>query len=461
MKKSVVVALCFISLVVVAVVACGPRKESDEAMLNSIIFEYLPGKTMSGVVSRVFPDGTLLVMPDKVPQKWQAKNSDQITPSYFHVDPRAFLMSDSQIGKEYRKYEKEITSLPNTERRNPPGKLLAKGCEFYYRAREEETPYTRALATKEKESDEESPVVEAKIKYFGYTELWATARMRNRGFSNIVDRCDKVWTISKDGDTLHFILSKASEPEENKRNMLMKATKDGESEILYTFPGNYIMFAKHPKNPDLFFASVNGWPDRKSKSPDPRWQSVYLFDINDPDNYKIVRYPLPASSYAPEGDERLYGHSGFFSEDGRFFYAILYGFEEEGGGLWVADISQKNFYENKDAFTQIFSWDHALTLLMLPKPGGSPRNTVIMTGKEVNDNFAMTLNALEIKFDGLDSELVEKKRLVRMVGWNPVPFAYERVSDDEMLVYVETYFNFESEIVPRVKGVYTVTVNTK
>jgi len=464
MKRSVLVVLCFISLLVAVVATVGPRlgKESADAMPNSIIFEYLPGKTMSGAVSKVFPDGTLLVIPDKVPQEWQAENPDQITPSHFHVDPRAFLLSDSKIGKEYRAYEEKITSLPSTEWRNPPGELLEKECEFYYRSLEEETPYTMALRSKgkEKESDEEPLIEEAEITYFGYSSLWATSQIRDRGFSSVIDPCDKVWTISEDEDALRFVLTRASEPEENKRNIFMKATNTGESEILYIFPGNLIMLAKHPENPDLFFASVNGWPDRESGNPDPRWQSVYLFDIDDPDNYKLVRYPLPRSSHAPAGDERLYGHSGFFSEDGRFFYALLYGFEEEGGGLWVADISQDDFYKDADSFAQIFSWDHALSFFFLPKQEHSPYQVVLMTGKEVKDDFAMTLNALKIRFDGLESELVAKERLIRMVGWNPVPFAHQQISDEEIKIYIETYLNFESEVVPRVKGVYTVLVGT-
>ncbi len=448
MKRSIFVVLCFFSLLAVALIADNPRKESDKPMQNSVTFEYLPGKKISGTVAEIFPDGTLLVRPDKIPEEWRVKNREQSAPSYFHVDPRAFLLSDSDMGKKYRAYEKEITSLPSTEWRNPPGKLSAKGCEFYYEA-------LKKLDAKSLGNKDGSSI---QITYFGHSSLWATARLRDHGFSNIVDRCDKAWTISEDGDTLLFVLSKASEPQKRKRNMIVRATRGGGGKILYILPGNHIMLEKHPTNPDLLFASVDGWPDRKSGNPDPRWQSVYLFDVHNPDNYKIVRYPLPASSYAPVGDERLYGHSGFFSKDGRFFYALLYGFEEEGGGLWVADISEEDFCQNASSFAQIFSWDHALSFFFLPKTEHSPYNVVLMTGKEVNDDFAMTLNALTIRFDGLQSELIEKKRLITMVGWNPVPFAYKRISDDEILIYIETYFNFESEIVPRVKNVYIVPI---
>jgi len=61
----------------------------------------------------------------------------------------------------------------------------------------------------------------------------------------------------------------------------------------------------------------------------------------------------------------------------------------------------------------------------------------------------------------LESQLVGKERLIRMVGWNPVTFAYDRISNEEMFVYVQAYYNFESEVVPRVRGVYIVPVSTK
>jgi hypothetical protein len=444
-KGSICIVLVFIAVIICAAVVASKWGEVSSA--RHVTFEYLPGKQIGGTVVEIFPDGTLLVAPDAIPKEWVGENPEQTSPSYFHVDPGAFLLSSSEIGKEYMAYEKEITSLPSTEWRNPPADLSARGCDFYY----------KSLGIAPKTDTRAIP----EVTYFGYSSLWSAMRMRKLGFDNIVDRCDKVSMISKNGDVYRFALTKTSEPQEEKRHIYIEASRGEEPRVLYTAPGYFLMLTERPKNPDILFLSVNGWPGRESQNPDPRWQAVYLADINDPDNYKIVRYPLPSSSHAPKGDERLFGHSEFFSEDGKFFYALLYGFEEEGGGLWVADISRENFYENEDSFAQIFSWDHALTFLILPKLEESPYDTVIMTGKEVSDDFAMTLNALKVKFDGLKSELVEKERLARMVGWNPVPFAYKKVSDDEILVYVETYFNFESEIVPRVKNVYVVPVKLK
>ena len=46
-----------------------------------------------------------------------------------------------------------------------------------------------------------------------------------------------------------------------------------------------------------------------------------------------------------------------------------------------------------------------------------------------------------------------------MVGWNPVPFAIQEISDTEFRVAVETHFNYESSLLPRAKGVYIVPVD--
>jgi hypothetical protein len=92
--------------------------------------------------------------------------------------------------------------------------------------------------------------------------------------------------------------------------------------------------------------------------------------------------------------------------------------------------------------------------------GSSTRTSLFLTGKEVREDFAMTANVIRIKDDGLDSTVERKERLLQMVGWNPVPFAMQRLSDDEFIIGVETHFNYESSLLPRAKGVYFVAVDT-
>ena len=67
---------------------------------------------------------------------------------------------------------------------------------------------------------------------------------------------------------------------------------------------------------------------------------------------------------------------------------------------------------------------------------------------------------MRIKGEGLDSSVECQKRLVQMVGWNPVPFALQRLPDHKFRVAVETHLNYENSLLPRARGVYIVSVDT-
>ena len=47
-----------------------------------------------------------------------------------------------------------------------------------------------------------------------------------------------------------------------------------------------------------------------------------------------------------------------------------------------------------------------------------------------------------------------------MVGWNPVPFAWQTLAESKFRVMVETHFDYESSLLPRAKGVYILPVDT-
>ena len=71
----------------------------------------------------------------------------------------------------------------------------------------------------------------------------------------------------------------------------------------------------------------------------------------------------------------------------------------------------------------------------------------------------MTASVMRLKGSGLETRVASKERLLRMVGWNPVPFAMQRLSDQKFRIAVETHFNYESSLLPRAKGVYIVPVD--
>jgi hypothetical protein len=217
-----------------------------------------------------------------------------------------------------------------------------------------------------------------------------------------------------------------------------------------------------PSNDDRWIMSAEGWAGpEEDGGADPRWQSVYVVNINDPDDYQIVDHPIGQYPKAPEKG-RLYGSSEFLTLDGRYLFNLLYGFNDEGGGIWVADLSEENFYEMPGQFTRIVPWDHALSWIALENKtdGPLPFMSIFLTGKEVADDFAMTANFLRINGTGLDSTVERQERLLRMVGWNPVPFALQRLSERRFHIAVETHFNYESSLLSRAMGVYLVTVDT-
>ena len=106
------------------------------------------------------------------------------------------------------------------------------------------------------------------------------------------------------------------------------------------------------------------------------------------------------------------------------------------------------------------SWDHTLSWMPLGRLDDDPSAMhLFMTGKEVADDFAMTANVLRVREDGLNSTIEKSERLLQMVGWNPVPFGWQKLSDTEYRMLVETHYNYESSLMPRAKGVYIIPVS--
>ena len=175
---------------------------------------------------------------------------------------------------------------------------------------------------------------------------------------------------------------------------------------------------------------------------------------------QIYRSHFSQFPNAPEAG--LYGASAAVSDDGRYLNNTLYGFKDEGGGLWVAAL-EAGFHSNPDSFVRIVEWDHMLSWISLAGSNDSPNSAesraIFVTGKEVADDFAMTANVIRLNGAGLETGIESKERLMQMVGWNPVPFAMQTRSDGRIRVAVETHLNYESSLLPRAKGVYLLNVD--
>ena len=458
--------------------AAGP---ADELFAN-IEFEYLRGQETAGVVAEVFPDGTFLVIPFALPAEWQSRDADIAAPTHLHLNPRALSAGVSDLAKEY---EREILALPFPEQRYPTAALARKQCGVY-RESLAAPAYAALLAAvgyrftpehiADKLSNPAAPFGErmaallwgsfgADRQYFGFEGTWIAAVLRQEG-SDWLGECDTAGGIRSyrvDGEPAaryYLTVRRSLEPDQKQRYKILTLDQDGVSAEIYTAPGILLMSFPLPPDGRNWLLSAEGWPEAAAGQPaDPRWQAVYSVALADPQQYRVVGYPLGRHSDNPPAG--LYGVSPRLSGDGKYLFNTLYGFREEGGGIWVVDLSTRDFADNPANFARLVAWDHTLSWTLLPNPAApsSPYLHLFMTGKEVADDFAMTANILRVRDAGLASAIEREERLLQMVGWNPVPFGWQRLSDTQYRVLVETHYNYESSLLPRAKGVYIIPVD--
>ncbi len=448
-----------------------------DRLFGSVEFEYQRRRYAAGVVTDIFPDGTFLVIPFQTPPEWQSQDSSIAAPTHLHLNARALSGGSSPLAREY---ELEILSLPFADQRYPPTPVARKQCDVYresllapdYRellrsAGFRFTPDRAAQGLNEGASfvDRLQALLwegaGAGVQYFGFESYWIADVYRDEGVSWL-DECDTAGGLRRypeagdDAPRWYLTLRRSLEPDKTRRYKIMELDRDGAATELYTAPGIILLALPLPFDNSVWLLSTEGWPEADGGDPpDPRWQAVYLLNLADSDAYTKVRYPIDAFPQAPAAG--LYGASPRLSEDGKFLFNTLYGFKDEGGGIWVVDVSTPDFHTSKANFARIVSWDHTLSWLLLGRTEADPEAMYLfMTGKEVADDFAMTANLLRIREDGLNSAIEHEQRLLQMVGWNPVPFGWQKLSDTEYRMLVETHYNYESSLMPRAKGVYLV-----
>ena len=448
-------------------------------LFHTLEFEYLRDKPSRGTIAEVFPDGTFLVIPFEPPTAWQSPREDVASPTHLHVNPRALTVAGSALAQDY---EKEILGLSFVQQRYPPPEVARKQCGVYQEAISSAgyhgtlnaigfkfTPahvlagdgddvFGERLSKLIREGGGEN------VQYFGMEGTWIAGVLTQLDVS-WQGECDTAGGVRRyrvegeSKDRFYMRIRRSLEPDKRQRHKIVALDDDGSPRVIYDAPGIVLMALPLPNDDSRWLMSTEGWPKSGAGIPaDPRWQSVYLVNVNEPEDYEMVDYPIHQFPRAPEAG--LYGASPRLSDDKRFLFNTLYGFRDEGGGIWVADISKEDFFTDPTAFTRIVDWDHALSWMLLEteQDGSAPMN-LFLTGKEVADDFAMTANVLTIGGGGLDSAIQSQQRLLQMVGWNPVPFAQQNLGDGKFLVAVETHFDYESSLLPRAKGVYIVPVD--
>ncbi len=456
---------------------------SDAAadLFTNVEFEYLRGKEGTGVVSEVFPDGTLLVIPLDLPREWRSQDSRIASPSHLHLNPRALNAGVSDLAREY---EREILALPFDEQRYPAAALARKQCDLY-RESLNHSRYANLMNSlgfrftpQHVAGDLERTDLTfgrrmqsllwggagVGMQYYGFEGEWISDILRQEEVTWL-EECDTAGGIRNyqgpgdTGERYYLTVRRSLEPDKRRRYRILALDDTGRAEEIYTAPGIILMALPMPFDDRTWLLSAEGWPSPEGDKPaDPRWQAVYMVNLASPEQYEKVRYPIAQFPDAPEAG--LYGVSPRLSGDGGYLFNTLYGFRDEGGGIWVVDVSQKGFQEDRDKFARIVDWDHTLSWTLLNGPAVEPPVLhVFMTGKEVADDFAMTANILRIRDAGLESSVEREERLLQMAGWNPTPLGWQRLSDSQYRVLVETHYNYESSLLPRAKGVYIVPVN--
>ena len=453
-------------------------------LFHSVRFEHVAGKRTDGVIAEIFPDGTFLVIPPDVPSDWRRDEDGLPPPSHFHVNARALSALRSELAGQF---ESEILALPFDAQRYPAPPLARKQCGVYaesvrdagYRALLDAAGFRFTPAHLDDGGDE--PMTDAYperlrrlartgagegVNYFGFEGYWVADLAREMG-APWLEECDLLYaprSYDADGESAYYALTRRSlEPEKARRYRLLRLDDDGAARSVHTFPGIPLMARPLPHDAGRWLFSAEGWPAPDGETPpDPRWQSVYLADLDAPDDFQVVEYPLSRYPAPPERG-LLYGSAPRLSADGSHMMNVLYGFRDEGGGLWSVSLAGDGFPSDPDAFARVAAWDHLLSWFALSAEGEPPDETMtlFLTGKEVADDFAMTANLLRIEGGGLGWEVRRKERLLQMVGWNPVPFATQTLDGGGYLVAVETHLNYEGSLMPRAKGVYVVAVNAE
>ncbi|MYC28500.1 MAG: hypothetical protein F4X65_00205 [Chloroflexi bacterium] len=458
------------------------RLDSDDVntLFATLEFEFQRRRWASGVLTDVFVDGTFLVIPDQLPSEWKSDKEQIASPTHLHLNSRAMSGGSSPGAREY---ELEILSLPFEDQRYPPAPLARKQCDVYreslaasdYLALMESVGYRFTPGHVTGSLENAAPFAERAqallwdgsgpgVQYFGFEGYWIADAFRSEEVPWL-EECDTAGGLrdypgASQGETRHYLTIRRSlEPDKKQRYRILEVDESGVATELYTAPGIILMAQPLPFNDRAWLFSTEGWtPSEDGEPADPRWQAVYLVDLDNPDEYVKVPYPIGGFPRAPEAG--LYGSSPRMVGDGSFLFNTLYGFKDEGGGIWVVDVSAENFYVLEENFSRIVSWDHTLSWMPLGRLDNDPTALYLfMTGKEVADDFAMTANVLRIREDGLGSAVEESRRLLQMVGWNPVPFGWQKLSDTRYRMLVETHYNYESSLMPRAKGVYIVPVN--
>ena len=348
------------------------NSEEAEQLFTLVEFEYQRRRFSSGVIAEVFLDGTFLVIPDEVPSEWQSGDDRVSSPTHLHLNSRAFSGGSTDLARDY---ELEILSLPFEDQRYPPAPLALKQCRVYEESLATSDyvgvlesvgfRYTPGHISREV-LDTETLVDRAQallwngsgagVQYFGFEGWWIAGILKGEQVPWLGD-CDtaggfRAYPGGEGADSRHYLIVRRSlEPDKKQRYKVLEVNQAGEATELYTAPGIILMALPLPYDARSWLFSTEGWTPAEGEQPaDPRWQAVYQVNLDSPDEYVKVRYPIYEFPRAPEAG--LYGASARMSDAGDHLFNTLYGFKDEGGGIWVVDVRDEGFLSSESSFAR-------------------------------------------------------------------------------------------------------------
>ena len=251
--------------------------------------------------------------------EWQSSQPDVASPTHLHVNPRALSVGQSELAQEF---EEEILSLSFEDQRYPPPPLARKQCSVYheslagaeYAGLIDAIGYGFTLGDVVKDDGEASPPFGERLlailrdgagqdtSYFGYGRYWVTDRLAELQvpWMGECDTAGGVRTYRKkdaDKDSYYLVVRRSLEPEKAARYRVLALDDDGSAQEIYIAPGVVLMAMPLPADDNYWLLSTEGWKSADDEGPaDPRWQTVYLVNLRDPEQYQKVQYPNPAVS---------------------------------------------------------------------------------------------------------------------------------------------------------------------
>lgn len=467
--------------------------DTKDDYFHQITFETQPDEFVTQVIVEVSDDGSFLTAIKELPPSWISPDTTYLTPQFFTVSPD--LITPVKKNQQIENYRKRIKDISRILSKIRDDQNISNRPLFFVdsQTKEAEELTTNYLATFSKlysESLKEQGYMSLvnSIGYFFnpkvygsslydqangifnaegmattfYHSYWQMAKLKEIGVplneEDYFFEQQKVYVV----DNVVYFIVKAKINETNKKvGRVYALSKSGELKLVYESLGGLYLGLPVPIDPKKLLVSSEGYSDF-------RFQSIYEHDT-ETNQDTLVKFPN--SLFASDAE--------FLDKKGTMIIAN-YGFIYENGGIYKVSKTGNGYSVDKLLLVdhlinfsllnhQINNTYHALSpITTTPNPTSvynqylplifdkSP-TTIVWTAKEVNNDFAMTINEARLNI-GKKTEIINIKTIGKMMGWNPfLRFENEKING-KYEVIIEQTRNFESYISGYAPAVFLVEI---